>query len=141
MANAGGSSLAKSGDSRSVAEKFAEARVATRAPGFGAAAFATMRRQAEISRDASAARVDENLTKVGYRTRIWKGSKVQETGVANRGRVFDEGMRVYVSEARGSGRSFRGYKDLGYVSIHRDGSRHYDGLTAQKGTIRNIVEG
>lgn len=46
MANAGGSSLAKSGDSRSVAEKFAEARAATRAPGLGAAAAATFARNA-----------------------------------------------------------------------------------------------
>ena len=46
MANPSGVSLAKGGSSRSVAEKFAEARAATRAPGLGAAAAATLARNA-----------------------------------------------------------------------------------------------
>lgn len=99
-----------------------------------------MRRQADVARDASAARVDEKLSAAGFRTRIWRGSKGIEGG-AQQGRLPNEAVRIYVSEPRGSGRTFKGYKDHGYVSVHLDGSRHYDGVFSQKGTIRNLIEG
>lgn len=136
MANAGGSSLAKSGSSVSVADKFAEARTATRAPGMGAAAAATFQRQAHQRRMDAAAQTVSKLRRAGFRGKVWEGKAVQEQGGAStRGMRFDEGVRVYVSQPRGTG-----FKDHGYITIMRNGSRNYDGLATQRGTIRNAVE-
>lgn len=136
MANPGGSSLAKSGDSRSVAEKFAEARAATRAPGLGAAAAATFQRQAHQRRMDAAQEIVRKLRRSGYRGKVWEGKAVQESGgAATRGMKFDEGVRVYVSQPRGAG-----FKDHGYITIRRDGSRDFGSLMTQRATIRNSIE-
>lgn len=115
MANPGGASLAKSGDSRSIAEKFAEARAATRAPGLGAAAAATFARNAQAAQQAAVdkrhAAADSLAAKLRAQgltaTTVWRGGSA---------RTADSPLRVYVKEPNG-----RQSITHGYITISKAG--------------------
>lgn len=101
MANPGGSSLAKSGDSRSVAEKFAEARAATRAPGLGAAAAATFRRnESQAIRDSIVHQGGREWQKGGHH-RVYLGTELGMKAIGMEAGFYGSGN---VSWARLNGR-------------------------------------